>query len=70
VPACLLALGMEFCAESPRWLFKVIAACLMVVFYAYDVYVLLPWSKYGIQGRELLLIEVLSQMLWPAIRMV
>ncbi|KAH9575063.1 hypothetical protein CY35_01G092500 [Sphagnum magellanicum] len=22
VPACLLALGMEFCAESPRWLFK------------------------------------------------
>jgi MFS family permease len=70
VPACLLALGMEFCAESPRWLFKVIAACLMVVFYAYDVYVLLSWSKYGIQGRELLLIEVLSQMLWPAIRMV
>ncbi len=70
VPACLLALGMEFCAESPRWLFKVIAACLMVVLYAYDVYVLLSWSKYGIQGRELLLIEVLSQMLWPAIRMV
>jgi hypothetical protein len=32
IPAILLALGMEFCAESPQWLYKVPLLCTTVLF--------------------------------------
>jgi hypothetical protein len=32
IPAILLALGMEFCAESPHWLYKVLLLCTTVFF--------------------------------------